>query len=269
MNESFFQSPRIQQLTTGVLAVLLLWLGAKFITEVKGFSYVGRDVPAMNVITVSGFGEVYAKANIASVTFSVSEEKKTVSEAQTAVTEKMDKALAAVKALAVEEKDIKTTSYAVYPQYEWIQATPCTQWSCPPGENKLKGYQVSQTIVVKVRDTDKVGSLLEGLGSAGITTINGPEFTIDDEDALKTEAREAAIKEAKEKAKLLAKDLGVTLVRVSSFYENADAGYPMPYYGMGGDMAMSARAEAVKAVPSVPTGENKIVSNVSITYEIR
>jgi uncharacterized protein YggE len=269
MNESFFNSPRIQQLTTGVLAVLLLWLGAKFITEVKGFSYVGRDVPAMNVITVSGLGEVYAKADIASVSFSVSEEKKTVGEAQSIVTEKMDKALEAVKALGVEEKDIKTAGYNVYPQYEWIQATPCTQWSCPPGKNELKGYQVSQTIVVKVRDTDKLGTLLEGLGSAGITTINGPEFTIDDEDVLKAEAREIAIKEAKEKAEKLADDLGVRLVRISSFYENSDPGYPMPFYGMGGDMAMSARAEAVKSVPSVPVGENKIVSSVSITYEIR
>lgn len=266
MNQSFLENPNVRVLVIGVLAVLGLWLGAKFITEVMGFSYVGRDLPPSNVITVQGEGEIYARADIASITFSVSEEKKTVAEAQKLATEKMDKALAAVKVLGIEEKDYKTTSYSVYPQYEYKQLTPCTQWSCPPGDQVLKGYTVSQSILVKVRDTDKVGSLLEGLGTAGITSISGPDFTIDDDLALKAEARALAIADAKSRAEALADDLDVRLVRIVSFYENNDAYYPM-YYGKGGDMAVME--SAANPAPSIPTGENQIRSNVSITYEIR
>lgn len=266
MNQSFFENQNVRTLVIGVLAVLGLWLGAKFITEVMGFSYVGRDVPTSNVITVSGEGEIFAKADIASVSYSVSEEKKTVAEAQKVATEKMDKALAGVKALGVEEKDIKTTNYSVYPQYDYKQGI-CTQWNCPPGEQVLKGYTVSQSISLKIRDTEKVGAVLEALGTAGITTINGPEFTIDDDLTLKAEARALAIADAKVRAEELADALDVDLVRIVSFYENSDGGYPTPMYAMGGDM-MKAES-ATNRAPSIPTGENRILSNVSITYEIR
>ena len=265
MNQSFLENQNVRMLVIGVLAVLGLWLGAKFITEVMGFSYVGRNVPASNVITVQGEGEIFAKADIASVTYSVSEEKKTVEEAQKIATEKMDKALAGVKALGIEEKDVKTTNYSVYPQYDYKQVV-CTQWNCPPGEQVLRGYTVSQSIALKIRDTEKVGAVLEALGKAGITTINGPEFTIDDDLTLKAEARTQAIADAKARAVKLAGDLDVKLVRIVSFYENSDGGYPMPMYAMGGDMKSEA---AMTRAPSIPAGENRIVSNVSITYEIR
>ncbi len=77
-----------------------------------------------------------------------------------------------------------------------------------------------------------------------------------------------AIDDAKEKAESLSKDLGVKLVRIISFYENSnDGGYPYPMYAeskaIGGDMAVT------NVAPSLSTGENKIMSNVTITYEIK
>jgi len=266
MNHSFLDNQNTRMLITGVLVVLGLWLGAKFVTEVMNFSYIGRTAPAQNLISVQGEGEIFAKADIASVTYSVSEEKKTVEEAQKLATEKMDKALAGVKALGVDEKDIKTTNYSVYPQYDYKQAA-CTQWGCPPGEQVLKGYTVSQSIALKIRDTEKVGAVLEALGKAGITTISGPEFTIDDDLTLKEQARAQAIADAKERAQKLASELGVKLVRIVNYYESSDPGYPMPMYAMDAGMM---KAESVSSrAPSIPTGENKIRSTVSITYEIR
>jgi uncharacterized protein YggE len=96
--------------------------------------------------------------------------------------------------------------------------------------------------------------------------MSGPNFTIDKEDVLKEQARKMAIDEAKEKAEKLSKDLGVKLVRIVSFSEN-NGGYGMPMYY---DKEMSAVSSAGRApAPELPTGENKIISNVTITYEIR
>jgi uncharacterized protein YggE len=122
---------------------------------------------------------------------------------------------------------------------------------------------------VKVKDTKKAGELLSGVGSKGASDVSGLSFTIEDEDKLKAEAREKAIAEAKAKADVLAQSLGVSVIRVTGFYEDSGGYQPPIAYGMGGDMAVRNMAQEAKAAPELPAGENKIVSNVSITYEIR
>ncbi|MDZ4227187.1 MAG: SIMPL domain-containing protein [Patescibacteria group bacterium] len=191
-----------------------------------------------------------------------------MADAQDAATEKSNAVIAYLKGEGIEEKDIKTTDYNVYPQYDYTRSACSEVGYCPPGRQELRGFEVSQTLSVKVRDTEKAGGLLSGVGSRGASQVSGLSFTIDDEDALKAEARGKAIDDAQAKAKELAGQLGVSLVRVVGFYEN-EGGYPVPYaYGTGGDM-MAVRTESAKAAPDIPVGENKIVSNVSVTYEIR
>jgi uncharacterized protein len=172
----------------------------------------------------------------------------------------------------VEEKDIKTSGYALNPKYRWEQGI-CTQWGgCPNGKQILEGYTVSQTVTVKVRETGKAGDLISNVGTKGATNISGLSFTIDDDEKLKREARELAIADAKENAKKLASDLDVRLGRMMNYWED-QGGYPMPMY----DMAMSARAESMDGIgggmkamsPSIPSGENTITSNVTIVYEIK
>ena len=116
----------------------------------------------MNVISVSGKGEVFAVPDIANFTFGAEETAKTVAEAQKLVTDKVNKGIEIVKAAGVEEKDIKTVGYNIYPHYNYIQPI-CTQFNCPPGKQTIDGYQVSQTIEVKVRDTSKAGTILVSL----------------------------------------------------------------------------------------------------------
>ena len=76
---------------------------------------------------------------------------------------------------------------------------------------------------------------------------------------------ESLLKDAKEKAKVLASELGVGLGKVVSFSENS-GGYPMYVEKR---MMDSALVSSVAPAPVLPKGENKITSNVSITYEIR
>lgn len=251
-------------LVIGVLVAL--FLVGKAWNEFRVAGFIGRDGVVQSTITVEGRGEVVTKPDIANFSFTVIEEGKTVAEAQKKNTEKMNQALALIKDGGVDEKDVKTTGYNINPKYEYQNCPPFS--ACPVRDPQIIGYQVSQNVEVKVRDIEKSGALLSGVGSAGVQNISGLFFSVDDEEGYREQARAEAIEKAEEKAKQLARDLDVRLVRVISFSEYPGA-YPVSYYGYGkGGVGMDAAVPQAANV-SVPTGENEIVSQVNITYEIR
>lgn len=250
-----------------LLAVLALYFAVRVLAEFRSYSTMGSMGYS---ITLSGHGEVSAAPDIATISFSINKEGKTVKEAQDAVAVVEKAALEVLKANGIEDKDIKTLNASFNPKYQYVYdtkvAATCSEWGCPPrpGKNVVTGYEAFENITVKIRNIDNAGKVIQDLGKSGVTDLNGPNFAIDDEDALKAEARKEAIAEARAKAKVLAKDLGVRLGKVVSFSENGD--YPMPMY-YAKDMAVSAGAPAAPA--ELPKGENTISSDVSITYEIK
>jgi len=258
------KTPYIKNSIIGVAVLLSLFLFVVSIKEIKEIGYVGKGIYSSNLITVTGSGEAFSIPDVATFNFSVIEEAKVVGDAQKKATDKMNKALSVLKDAGIDEKDIKTQGYNIYPKYEYPQSF-CSPTYCPPAAKPvLVGYEVSQNIEVKVRDTSKAGDVLSGVGKVGVQNINGLSFTVDNDDLLKDQARKEAIDKAQSKAKILAEQLGVKLVKVISFSEEGD--YGMFYKsasvmseGMGGDRM---------SVP-LPTGEQKVTSNVSITYEIK
>lgn len=263
MNGSLFSSKRIERLVAVFLIVASVFVAILALDGFSGLFEAGA--PATNVISVEGTGKATAVPNIATISFTTMGEGKTASQAQDEATKKNNVALALLKEKGVDEKDIKTTSYNLSPKYSYPQPCYNTGVPCVYDEQRIIGYQVQQSTEVKVRDLAKVGDLLSALGDSGAGQIYGPNFTVEDEDAVRAEARKEAIEEARAKAKVLARDLGVRLVRVVSFSESG-GGYPMPFYRS--DMGMGGAME-VKAAPEVAPGENEIVSQVYITYEIR
>lgn len=257
----------VVQAVVVALIALALFAGISALKALREFQYVGAGVSATNTISVSGEGEVFAVPDIATFTVTVHEEGNDVATAQTQATKKNNDIVAYLRSQGIEDKDIKTENYSVNPRYEWQQADVCRSGYCPPGKQVLLGYNVDQSLTIKVRDTKKAGDILTGVGTLGASEVSGLSFTIDDDDALKAEARAKAIADAQQKADVLAKDLGVTLVRIVGFSEDAS----QPYYYAKREvmtMAMDAAGSAAPA-PELPTGENKITSNVQVTYEIR
>jgi uncharacterized protein YggE len=242
------------------LAVVSVYFVVKLINEIRAGEYIGtKDTPS--TITISGDSEVFAAPDIAMLSFTARGEGSTTKIAQDKETVVINKAVKYLKDKGIADKDIKTSNYYLQPNYEYPKCTTSFCASTP----RISGYSASQTVEVKIRDLDMVGDLLTGLGDQGVTEISGPNFTIEDEDKLKDEAREAAIDEAREKAEKLARDLGVDIVRVTSFQESGNGYYPMPY---AKDMLQSEASSTVSN-PVIPTGENKISVTVTITYEIR
>lgn len=255
-------SHRFKQAILGVLVLLAVFLLAKSINE---FSHFGERsaMTIQDMITVSGKGEAFAVPDIALFSFSVIEEGKDVAEANNKSSTKNNAIMKYLKGAGIAEKDLKTEGYNANPKYDYSQIV-CIKYPCPSQTPKLVGYEVSQTVSVKVRNTDKAGEILSGVGALGVTNISGLTFTIDDEEAIRAEARSKAIADAKSKAEKLSKDLGVKIVGVSSFYEDA-GGVISPMYAM----ESKAVGGGVSVAPDIAKGENKITVNVNVTYRIK
>jgi uncharacterized protein YggE len=254
---------RMRGLISTLLIVLIVFVAVKAMGDIKGLRFVGSNSIPSATIEVTGTGERVVKPDIADFSFTIEKEAGTVQAAQTAVDAIAAKALDFLKNKGVDEKDIQTTNYAIYPRYEYhASATSiCTQFSCPPGDVRvLAGYDVSESFSVKVRNIADSGALLGGIGDLGITNVGGISFSVDKKDDLMAEARADAIAEARKNADALAKELGVTLVRVVSF-RDAGGSVPMPMYALDA-------AGSTKSVAQIATGETTISSSVVVTYEI-
>ncbi len=240
------------------IVLLAVFLLSKTITEIASWDDNDGTYPS-RTITVDAEGEAIATSDIASFSFSVNESADTSEEAQNKAEEKVSNALDYLSQNGVEDKDIKTEYYNINPKYEY--SAPCYAFDCPAASNKIVGYEVSQGVRVKVRDTDNAGKFLSELTKFEINNVSGLSFTIDDEDALYEIARKDAIEKAEDKAKKLTKELGVKLGNVISFSEEGKNGYADNYlYG-------SESAQKTASV-SLPEGENTYTTRVYITYEL-
>lgn len=281
-----FEGPKGERLSQALVVaawLLVAFLAVQTLAGLTGLRYIGTGVQATNTISVSGHGESLAVPDIATFTFSVVSDKATVADAQTDATAKINAITDYLTSAGISKNDIQTSDYSVSPQYQYQNAVcpqpePLTVTNgaassgssgaaiyCPPGKQTLTGYEVTQSTTVKVRDTSKAGDLLAGVGGKGATNVSGLNFTFDNPNAVQDDARSKAIADAKSKADTLAKELGVSLVRVVSFNENSGGGYPVPMlYNAAGS------TDSVKSVaPDISVGQNKVTDDVSITYEIR
>jgi uncharacterized protein YggE len=137
---------------TIALTVFAVWGAAGAIKTFKEFRFVGSGTTATNTITVSGEGEVFAVPDLATFSVSVTEDAKEVEDAQKVATKKINDIIDFLKKQGIEEKDIKTTGYNVYPKYEWVEIV-CIKAPCSRGKQEMTGFEISQTVSVKVRDT--------------------------------------------------------------------------------------------------------------------
>ncbi|MFB0544138.1 MAG: SIMPL domain-containing protein, partial [Asgard group archaeon] len=226
------------------LIVLILSTAVDVVNKIKEGRYISQNVRMRDSIVVSETGEVYAKPDLAIISFTVINEAKTVTDAMDENSATMNDVIKAVKEQGIEDKDVKTTSFNIYPRYEYSEGTY--------GKRTLVGYEVIQELQVKIRDLGKIGTIIERATSSGANEISDLQMTIDNQDELKKQAREQAIAKAKVKAEELTSQLGVKLGKLVSFNES----FYVPYYDTG--IYMKEAVGGGGEVPDIQTGENKI-----------
>lgn len=236
----------------GALAVAVLALALRPATVV-GAPTTTADAAAIHTITVSGSGTITLVPDTGHVGVGVTITKPSVKAAREAAAKAMTSIIDAVKALGVDENDIKTVGLNLYPQYNS---------SNPP---RVVGYTLSEQVQVTVRDLDKVGDVADAAMANGATDANGIWFDLADPAKAMDDARAEAVQAAKTSATAMAKAAGVNLGAVISISEPTQTVYPYPYA-----MAGAARENAADAATPTPVqpGTQDVRSSVTVVFEI-
>lgn len=209
-----------------------------------------------NTLSVAGFAEISVKPDVAQITLTVISENADLGVASNDNSEKINAVIGFLEESGIESKDIKTSLYNISPRYEYLNDY---------SKRVLVSYEIKQSLTVKIRDLESIGDIIAGATEKGANDISSLQFIIDDDEALKEQARAEAIDNAKKNAESLGKDLGVSLTEIVDFYENLSTPVRVnETYVMGGAVSDLSKATA----PSIQTGESSIISSVTIIYKI-
>ena len=241
-------------ITIGIVAAVLL---LAVLAGVVGLLYArpataqtSAGVPGMRQVTVVGHGEVKGQPDTATVQLGVETEAATAKDALAQNTTQAQAIQAQLVKLGVAEKDIQTSNFNINPTY---------------GQDgrQVTGYHVSNIVMVKIRNLDQAGTLLDQVVQAGANSAYGVSFSVEDPQALLDKAREQAMQNAKAHATQLASAGGASIGEVLVITENIGAQSPIP-------MPMAGRAEAAQsdAVPVQP-GEQSFSMDVQVTFGLR
>ena len=203
-------------------------------------------------VTVQATGTINMVPDGVSFNFAVSVLAQSSETAMSDASATAEKVRAALEAAGVAKDDIATQNISVYPEYV----------SSSTGSQTLSGYRAQQVFTVTLRDTAKAGEVVDSVIAAGGNSLQvyGVTPTLLDTDAAVAQAREAAIKSAKEKAKDYAGLVDEELGSVVYVTEVTSPSSPVPY--LSSDSA-GAEAAMTKTVVNLGTQE------VSVTVEVR
>jgi uncharacterized protein YggE len=222
------------------------------------FSYSVYSEERLSTISVSGIGEVAIASDIAMLDVGVVREAKTAREALTSNSEAMAEVLAAMQAKGVQDKDLQTSNFNVSPVY-YYPPHKKGQERKPPS---ITGYKVSNNLAIRIRDLTSVGEILDQVVTLGVNTGGNIQFANDNPKQAIIVAREAAIKDAIEKANTLVNAAGVKLGKILTISESSRGGRPAPM------MNVRFSAEAMSDSVPVAAGEQTYTVTVNVEWEI-
>lgn len=207
-------------------------------------------------ISVNGTGKVSGKPDVAKLALGVHAESDTVQNARDRAATSLDAIIKTLKTNGVADKDIQTQQFNIQPQYDYSN-----------GNQRLRGFQVTNVLSVTLRDINKTSQVVDDAVRAGgnETTIQNLAFTIDKPDDLKQQAREKAVADAKSKAETLAKAAGVSVGDAMNISESS---YAPPIFDARAGIAGPATGEAAPSTPIQP-GELDVTVDVSVTWSIK
>ncbi len=203
-------------------------------------------------ISVSGEGSIDLVPDLALLNVGVETMAESVSQAREEAAQAMDAIIAAVKAHGLEDRDIQTRSFNIWPQYDYQN-----------NDRSLVGYTVSNSATVKIRDIYNVGPIIDDVANAGgnATRIDGIRFTVEDPKPHMADLREAAFQDARAKAEHLATLAGVELGPLMFVTESSEV-------PVARDAAFAVM-EAAAPSTSISGGELQLSMYVQAVFDIR
>ena len=244
---------KMRRMLISLAAISLILAGCADSTDAAAQVAPTGDSFMTNTIAVSGTGQVTGTPDTLIIDLGVQVLRPSVGEATGEAARLAQAVIDALKAQGVVEKDIQTTNYSIYPEYDYRNDT-----------QTLRGYRVSNTVSAKIRDLEKAGEVIDAATAAGgdDAIVNNIRFDLEADGALITAAREAAWNDAKAKAEQLAALAEVGLGKAVSISETSSSSPPPIMYA-------EVRAEAAfDAATPIQAGESLVSVVVMVHFAI-
>ena len=208
-------------------------------------------------MVISGDGKAVEIPDVAKVNAGIQISGPSLTQVQNDANKKSQTLVEALKKVGIEDKDIQTTSYNIYPQQNYNAIPPV-----------ITGYQVSTNYEITVRSIDKINSVMTIVTSAGANLVGGISFDLSDSAKTKAidTARADAVSKAKQSAESLAKAAGVTLGPVINISETQSGGRPILF---AAPTANGSTLQKSDTQPNIQPGSTEVDVTVSLSYELR
>ena len=215
-------------------------------------------------IFVTGQASVTVEPDLALLTIGVETRADTVAQARADAATAMEDIVEAVKDHGLEEEDVQTQSFNIWPEYVYPEIG---SGEIRGNQPVLVGYTVRNTAVIKIRDIAAVGTIIDDVAEAGgdATRIEGIGFSIEDPEPFMAQLREEAVQDAKEKAEHLASLSEVSIGDLTFISEAGGA----PVARSFTDDAFAFAEAAPAATTPISGGELQLGLSVQAVFEIK
>ncbi|MCA1023749.1 SIMPL domain-containing protein [Halobacillus litoralis] len=153
-------------------------------------------------IRVQGSGSVKVKPDTAVIQLGVVTEGTNLTSVQNENASTISRVKSRLMAAGVEEENIQTSDYSVYPQYDYVD-----------GKQEFRGYQVSHMLTVTVEDIEQTGAVIDAAVQSGANRVTNIEFTVSQSYYYYQKALQIALGQALATAQTIANTMNVKLDR--------------------------------------------------------
>lgn len=242
-------------------------------------SQITVNVNNQQGIWVSGEGKVSVTPDIAILSLGVSSQSASVAEAQSKAAAAMENIITVLTENGIDEKDIQTNYYNIMQLVDYSKVRvawapdlavpsiePAPIMPPPTPTSTIKGYQVDNMVTVKIRATEKTGTIIDSVTAAAgdLVRVNSIYFSVEQPEKYYPEARSLAMADAEAKAEKLAELAEITLGDATYISENSQY-QPVPYPIYKGMDSSYGSAPGT----SISPGQTDIILNVQVSYSIR
>lgn len=155
---------------------------------------------AKKVMTVTGIGTISTQPNVAKINIGVETEDPELTKAQQENAKTLNQVIESLVQMGIPRDDIQTVDYYIFPEYDFVD-----------GKQEFRGYQVTHTIQVTVKDLSQTGMVIDTAVQNGANRVSNIEFTLDNPQKIYNEALNQALDNAVSKAKTIANQMNLNL----------------------------------------------------------
>jgi len=210
--------------------------------------------PPPRTIAMTGEGSVTATPDRANVSAGVQTHARTAGAAMDANRALMNRVYDAIAALGIPKDAVETSSFNLEPEYP-------PEDPKNPRPREISGYEVSNSVNVTLVDITKTGAVLDALIEAGANQSAGVGFSVKNPHPLLVAARAAAARDALERARTYAHEVGVELGPVISIREGSSA-----VIGTGVENMI---VTAERAPTRISAGEQSVDAQVTVVWALK